>query len=137
MPGDPPSHLVLPPIYSRRILRASALTLFSVGAAAGNGLPLNCFLASAVFCTSVNYWRWPTLGWRRNIDMCCACGALLYQVVVTSAYTNDSSRRLYIGLVALVRDFLVWRPARVARLVLLSGSCCVCDRSCVASASTG
>ena len=32
-----------------------------------------------VFLTSLNYWRLPTYGWRRNLDVGYVCGALIYQ----------------------------------------------------------
>eukprot|EP00322_Chrysochromulina_rotalis_P025613 CAMPEP_0115832680 /NCGR_PEP_ID=MMETSP0287-20121206/2784_1 /TAXON_ID=412157 /ORGANISM="Chrysochromulina rotalis, Strain UIO044" /LENGTH=154 /DNA_ID=CAMNT_0003286075 /DNA_START=23 /DNA_END=490 /DNA_ORIENTATION=- len=87
--------LVLPPQYSQRILRISSLTLASIGSAIFNGLPINTGLASAVFFTSVNYWRYPVFGWRRNIDIVCACGSLMYQAVFTAFDTTPSARYAY------------------------------------------
>ena len=39
-----------------------------------------CLLAAIVLFASVNYWRHAVKGMRRNVDMFCAVGGLLYQV---------------------------------------------------------
>lgn len=63
------SHLVLPPRFSRRILFIAHLTLLS-SLLAGYLKIYDCScMALVVFLTSVNYWRHPTKGWRRNFDM--------------------------------------------------------------------
>jgi hypothetical protein len=94
-------HLVLPPRFSRRILLASSLMLLSCATAVHNGLMDNALLALLVFCSSINYWRYPIVGWRRSVDMCCACGSLAYQVFYTSRYTTSRARLCYVGTVAL------------------------------------
>ena len=93
--------LVLPPRFSRRILFASSLMLPSFVIALYNGLVDNALLALLVFCSSINYWRHPILGWRRSVDMCCACGSLAYQVFHTSRRTTHSVRLCYVGTVLL------------------------------------
>ena len=87
--------LVLPPQYSKRILRVSALTLVSISSAIYNELPFNCGLAATVMFTSVNYWRHPTFGLRRNVDIVCACGALGYQALFTAYDTTPAGRCAY------------------------------------------
>ena len=91
--------LVLPPQYSVRILRISSLTLASIGWGIFHGLVLNTCLSSLVFLTSVNYWRHPTFGWRRNFDIVCAVGSLSYQAVFTAYDTTPSARYAYWGAV--------------------------------------
>jgi len=92
--------LVLPPQYSIRILRISTLTLASIGAAVYNELPLNVCLATTVFLTSVNYWRNPTFGWRRNLDIVCAVGSLSFQAVFTAYDAALAARHAYWTAVA-------------------------------------
>ena len=95
----PKEELVLPPQYSRRILRISALTLASIISASYNGLALNTVLSSTVFFNSVNYWRYPVYGVRRNVDVVCACGSLGYQAIITAYATTPAARYTYWGAV--------------------------------------
>ena len=44
--------------------------------------------ALLVLCTSLNYWRRPVFGWRRNIDMVAATGSLGYQVLLIAPYSG-------------------------------------------------
>ena len=90
-----PEKLVLPPRFSRRILIASTLTWSSIASAAYNALPINFVLAASVYATTLNYWRYPVFGWRRNVDMLCSFGALGYQAVVTAYQTSDAGRHMY------------------------------------------
>lgn len=87
--------LVLPTQYSRRILRFSTLTLFSIASALYNGLFVNATLAIVVFCTSINYWRHPLFGWRRNLDIGCVCIAFSYQISFTATHTSALARHAY------------------------------------------
>merc|ERR1712087_214272 len=93
--GKQAARLVVPPPFSRRLLISSLQTSVSVIAAAANGIWDSCFLATLVLTTSVNYWRRPTLGWRRNVDIAVAGGSLLYQLVYSSSFADEKSRSLY------------------------------------------
>lgn len=95
-----PVQTTLPPRFARRILYASTLTWSSIISAAYNGLPVNLVLACSVYATTLNYWRRPTFGWRRNIDILCSCGSLSYQALVTAYDTSDAGRRAYWACVA-------------------------------------
>ena len=104
-PSKRPSHLsdddtrpklVLPQQYSARILRISFLTLASIGSSIYHSQWVNTCLSSLVFFTSVNYWRHPTFGWRRNLDIVCAVGALSYQGIATAYQTKyPGARHIY------------------------------------------
>lgn len=104
-PSKQPNHLsdddtrpklVLPQQYSARILRISFLTLASIGSSIYHGQWINTCLSSLVFFTSVNYWRNPTFGWRRNFDIVCAVGALSYQGIATAYQTKyPGARHIY------------------------------------------
>ena len=87
--------LVMPPRYSQRILRASALALVSIASAIYNKLPTSALLATAVFITSVNYWRHPIFGLRRNVDMGCVCVALGYQIMFMAYEATAAARHAY------------------------------------------
>ena len=40
----------------------------------------------AIFLTSINYWRDPKHGFRRNLDMVCVCTGFLYQIFLIYNY---------------------------------------------------
>jgi len=71
--------LVLPPQYSRRLLLVSFLTPFSVLLALHYELYDLALVATFVFIHSVNYWRHPTFGLRRKVDMVTALFGCIYQ----------------------------------------------------------
>jgi len=104
-----------------------------------------------VFLTSVNYWRRPTYGWRRNLDMGYVTCAVMYQnyrAYHTYYYTMKMGHYfvlLYCGLVLLgigcypVSVYLykkkdLWGStyvhcllhvvANIANVLLYSGGCC-------------
>lgn len=95
-----PVPTTLPPRFARRILWASTLTWSSILSAAYNGLPINFVLACSVYATTLNYWRRPTYGWRRNVDILCSCGSLGYQALVTAFQTSEAGRHAYWAAVA-------------------------------------
>ena len=92
--------LILPPQYSRRILYASTLMVPSIASAYYNKLPDNTFLAALVLGSSLNYWRYPVHGIRRQVDMVCAIGSLGYQCFYTSWRTSTNARHTYWATVA-------------------------------------
>ena len=81
------ARLVLPPQFSKRIFYMSFFGLASVIAAAYNDCHCCLVCAVCVFVTSINYWRHPTLGVRRNVDMVTCAISLAYQMrlAVTTA----------------------------------------------------
>ena len=40
----------------------------------------------SIFLTSINYWRDPKHGFRRNLDMVCVCTGFLYQIFLIYNY---------------------------------------------------
>jgi hypothetical protein len=63
------------------LYNTSFLCLLSTGYAIYRGhYDLAC-VPSAVFITSINYWRKPDYSWRRYVDMMVVQGALGYQLV--------------------------------------------------------
>ena len=70
---------ILEPEYASCIYRVSFISFFSFMYA----LHCECYDLAAVpggvFLTSINYWREPVYGWRRNLDMSYVACALIYQ----------------------------------------------------------
>jgi hypothetical protein len=82
------------PQFSRRIYRSSQLACFSIGGTWYNGLLDNFFLTTAVLFSSLLYWRDPVDGWRRKLDMICANGTVLYQVVYSARFLPTQAATL-------------------------------------------
>ena len=70
---------ILYPAQSKFIWRVSFLSMLSCSYAIRRGHYDLALVPGGVFLTSLNYWRLPTYGWRRNLDMAYVCGALIYQ----------------------------------------------------------
>ncbi|OQS01093.1 hypothetical protein ACHHYP_01839 [Achlya hypogyna] len=85
--------LVLPPQYSARLFRSSFLTVASVYSAAQNELWDCCFLTLLVLLTSINYWRHPVHGWRRNVDMLAVFCGMSYHLY-TALYVPSAQHQL-------------------------------------------
>jgi len=96
----PAEALVLPPHLSKQLFRSSFLATSSIAAALYNGQHDCACLAALVFCTSVNYWRHPVLGWRRNVDMVSAMGSLAYQLFVVCPGAPVGGQAAYWALTA-------------------------------------
>jgi hypothetical protein len=74
--------LVLPPHLSKYLFRSSFLAIISVIAAVHNQR-LDCLIcALPLWLTSVNYWRHPTHGLRRHMDIATACSTCVYQLYI-------------------------------------------------------
>ena len=69
--------------YSRRVYCTSMLAAVSALVAFSVGRYDFTALAVLVFVNSINYWRHPVPGWRRNLDMLSAAGACWYQMVAS------------------------------------------------------
>ena len=61
------------------IFRVSFLSFLSSIYALYCGVYDLAIVPGGVFLTSVNYWRYPIHGWRRNLDMSYVASALVYQ----------------------------------------------------------
>ena len=73
------SQLVLPPDHSKKLLRISFLSLGSCIFALLNSVYDGAYVAGSVFLFSINYWRNPVYGTRRNIDITNNLLCLAYQ----------------------------------------------------------
>ena len=65
--------------YSSFIFRVSFISFLSSIYALYCGVYDLAIVPGGVFLTSVNYWRYPIHGWRRNLDMSYVASALVYQ----------------------------------------------------------
>lgn len=94
----PTNKRVLQQKYANRIYNTSHLILSQVYVAYLNNLLYCGFLALAVYLTSLNYWRYPIRGWRRNLDMVTAGIALSFHIFMA---IKHSAPNTYLGLVGL------------------------------------
>ena len=78
-----PEKLMLPKKYSQRIFYSGMLSSISVAVSMVFGLYDLTIIATLVLVNSINYWRHPVTGRRRNFDMMSAIGACLYQMVAS------------------------------------------------------
>lgn len=91
---------ILPPCFSRRIFRVAWLSLpTSLASAIYNQLYDSIAISALVFLTSLNYWRHPTAGTRRNLDMAATWSSLSYQVFYRSAALPGRTRAAYFASV--------------------------------------
>ncbi len=72
---------VVPQKHAKRLFATSFITVVSIWFSAVAGLYDLTAVASAILATSVNYWRCPTYGWRRTIDIYTVSLGLGYQLV--------------------------------------------------------
>ena len=102
--------MILPAECSRRIL-ATTMLIPAVSAYAVHNRLYDCAGVSlAVFATSVNYWRRPTRGMRRNVDRTCVLVALTYFSFVITTRLYPVQRAIHAVLVAI--GGLCYRQAR-------------------------
>jgi hypothetical protein len=75
--------------HSRRVYYSSMLSAISALVAFQFELYNFTLLAVLVLVNSINYWRHPIPGWRRNLDMLCAFGACWYQMFASFDLHNQ------------------------------------------------
>ena len=69
---------ILPKHCSNQILYVSGLCVVSMAVAYGCGLYDCMVVVCLVFLSSINYWRHPVYGTRRNIDICIVILSCIY-----------------------------------------------------------
>ena len=79
---DGVEHLVYPPKYSKRMYTSSHFCILCAVYAYYHAVYDISILGFVVLCCSVNYWRKPTFGYRRTIDIVVSQIALWYSVYV-------------------------------------------------------
>lgn len=100
--AQPPPHLKDKPIVCNKqanaILYVSGLSLLSSMYAIYN-LHYRCsVIVAGVFLTSINYWRYPVYGWRRNLDV----GNVIFSESVMLIVALRSQYCLYYYLLSLL-----------------------------------
>jgi hypothetical protein len=60
---------------------------------------ISSFIPLSVFITSINYWRHPIYGWRRNADVACVIFAF-FSMLVVAYYAQHGSRYYIITILA-------------------------------------
>ena len=90
---NPSYHKICNADQARFLYRISHLSLLSAAYALYRGhIDLACIPAT-VFITSINYWRNPEYGWRRNLDIAAVHASVLYQA--RAAYGKPYSEWYY------------------------------------------
>ena len=117
---------IQPPHLARRLYYSSFITLASVASSVHNGV-LDCScLAALVLATSLNYWRRPVHGVRRNLDIAAAVGSLTYQSLIVAPGVADAGARLAYGA-SLVAAGSCYAAALAAdRLLRRKSLACAC-----------
>ena len=111
----PPRPRVVPQNHARRLFATSLLTIFSIWFSAVAGLYDLTAVASAILATSLNYWRLPTYGWRRTIDMYTVSLGLVYQLVTLVRSAPAEVQLTYCSFLGLA--ILCYLKARHCHLV--------------------
>ena len=99
---------ILYPAQYNFIWRVSFVSAFSSAYAVYRGHYNLAIVPSSVLLTSLNYWRLPTYGWRRNLDIACVCSALIYQSVC--AYRMSTAVPYYriMGIASLLYPMSIY-----------------------------
>jgi hypothetical protein len=105
---------ILCPAQSKCIWRVSFLSLLSCSYAIYQGHYDLALVPGGVFMTSINYWRLPTYGWRRNLDMTYVCSSLIYQNI--RAYSMPNAAPYYqfmcLGLLMYPTSIYLYKKKR-------------------------
>ncbi len=97
--------LILPPIYASRLLTSSAVFLFNAIHAYYNNIVDCALIIFICWVNSLNYWRYPTKGFRRNIDITSALFASLHLFFRATELLEDE--QIYIYRVGMF-TFCIW-----------------------------
>ena len=99
---------VLYPEQYNFIWRVSFVSAFSCAYAAYRGHYELTIVPGSVLLTSLNYWRLPTYGWRRNLDIACVWSALIYQNI--RAYRMSTAAPYYrvMGIASLLYPMSIY-----------------------------
>lgn len=84
--------------HHKYLMATSHFSLLSAIYAYNNSIKL-WIIPAGVYVNSINYWRNPTMGLRRNVDIVYALYGLVYQSLI--AYNLPVFPRLYFTLITL------------------------------------
>eukprot|EP01104_Vermistella_antarctica_P004613 TRINITY_DN15032_c0_g1_i1.p1 TRINITY_DN15032_c0_g1~~TRINITY_DN15032_c0_g1_i1.p1 ORF type:complete len:203 (+),score=25.41 TRINITY_DN15032_c0_g1_i1:286-894(+) len=93
--------LILPKPFNQRILVIAHFIWVSFGVAFMHELYDCAIMAILVYLTSINYWRHPVRGWRRNLDMTFATLALTHHMTLGYIHGAPMEYAIAIGLAML------------------------------------
>ncbi len=103
--AKPPQHLENKPVVCNKqataMLCTSSLNAFAAIYAIYRGHYICSIVPAGVFLTSMNYWRHPTYGWRRTLDVTYVIFAFLFMLVVAYYASHGSRYYIIITLAAL------------------------------------
>ena len=78
---------IIPKYHANYLFYTSHASLIGGLYAFYKGTP-NCVYPFIVYLASINYWRNPVLGWRRNIDIATACICVTCQTISVRNHPN-------------------------------------------------
>ena len=82
---------------STYMLYISSLSALSSCYAIYQNYYIYSLIPGTIFLTSINYWRYPVYGWRRNLDMTCVfCGATSIYII---AFNSSNCLLFYILMI--------------------------------------
>jgi hypothetical protein len=101
--ATPPQHIGDSPIVckmqSTAMLYTSSISALSAAYAIYQGHYICSVIPASVFITSINYWRCPTYGWRRTLDVTFVMVGFIFMLVV-AYYASHGSRFYIIAILA-------------------------------------
>lgn len=103
------SDLVLPQPYSKWIFSVSFLSVGTTFFAVSKNAFCVAWMPFIVSLTSLNYWRFPLKGWRRNTDMTAVGSSILYKFYLIPKNPYGS----YV-LLSMMMGGLCYRVARLS-----------------------
>lgn len=77
--------LIFQPKYSKKIFYISFLSLIPTILSYYYGMYTIMMMPLSVWITSLNYWRHPIYGWRRNLDISVVLSGVCYQLYYVSS----------------------------------------------------
>ena len=107
---DPPpqgtTSFIIEPRTARPILLASQLMLITIVHALLREAYGAAVMGTALYSTSVNFWRSPTKGWRRNLDYSCVALSFIYFTSLAVRVGGHYTTIWFIGIGVIALIFL-------------------------------
>jgi len=97
---------IVPKAHYEYLYKSSFLTLISLIYALYRGYYYIALYPTGILITSLNYWRYPTNGWRRYLDITVVTSSLTHHLII--AYRAENANYFYIISVAALCYPLGW-----------------------------
>ena len=87
--------IILEKKYSKKIYNASYLCLISFLYAIKKQQFKLSIVPMSIFITSINHWRNPIIGWRRNLDIVTVYTGITYNIINAYYIPNNRNKLMY------------------------------------------